>query len=246
MFKSKEKPVIEFISKYKYLKDIEEIRPVPAHKFIPEWWKNAPYSHSESRYNLEDGLVKQCPMFPELFSSGYILPMWADTVLSLKDGRWSAKCGKKDSPFQIGLFGNDQFVDYANYRFNGFSPKAVFQFVNPWEIKTTKGYSVFQFPLFYHFNNDFSVLPGTYDAHAVETDKLEVAYFGDQEEIFIKRGTPLVHYIPYKKEKIDYIIRDSNEKDEEIFLKNRMDRLSSFKSLYAKTRNRGWFDKTIV
>jgi hypothetical protein len=239
MFKSKEKPVIEFISRYKFLKDIEEITPAPAQKFIPEWWRNAPYSLSESKYNMQDGLVKQCPMFPDLFSSGYILPMWADTVISLKNNTWSAKCGKPDSPFQVNIFQNHEFLDYTDYKFNGFNARAVFQFVNPWQIKTPKGYSVFQFPLFYHFNNDFSVLPGTYDGNTVEADKLEIAYFGNEEEIFIKRGTPLVQYIPYKKEKIDYLIRDSNQDDEDIFLKKRIDGLTMFKSFYGQNRNRG-------
>jgi hypothetical protein len=239
MFKSKEKPVIEFISRFKFLKDIEEVRPVPAQKFIPEWWRNAPYSTNESKHSPEGGLVKQCPMFPDLFSSGYILPMWADTTLSFKNNEWRVKCGSINSPFIINAFSNDQFLKHSKYKFNGFNANAVFQFENPWQIKSTKGYSIFQFPLFYHFNNDFSVLPGTYDGNVVETNKLEVAYFGNEEEVFIKRGTPLVQYIPYKKEKIDYIIRDFNKEDEEDFLKNRVDRVGMFKNFYAQNRNRG-------
>jgi hypothetical protein len=240
-FKSKEKPVIEFISRYRFLKDIEEIQPRPAQKFIPEWWKKAPWDESmnESRYRPEGLLVKQCPMFPEFFSSGYILPMWADTTLFFKNNEWHARCGHVESPFIIDIFLNDQFLKHSEYKFNGFNANAVFQFHNPWKIKTTKGYSVFQLPLFYHFNNDFSVLPGTYDANIVDTNKLEVAYFGNEKEIFIKRGTPLVQYIPYKKERIDYLVRDSNKDDEDHFLKNKINKVTTFKNFYAQNRHRG-------
>lgn len=241
IFKSKEKPVIEFISSFKFLKDIEDVTPKPAQKFIPEWWKNAPWDKDmdSEKYRPQSGYVKQCPMFPDLFSSGYILPMWADTTLFVKNDQWGWECGSLNSPFKIGIFSKDQFLNHSNYRFNGFNPSAIFQFHNPWEIKATKGYSVFQLPLFYHFNNDFSVLPGTFDANTASQNKLEVAYFGNEKEIFIKRGTPLVQYIPYKKEKIDYIVRDSNRDDEDNFLKNQAYKMTMFKNFYAQNRNRG-------
>ena len=235
------KPQIEFISRYKFLLDVPEIQPKESKNFVPEWWRKAPWdkSMSEAKYRPESLYVKQCPMFPDLFSSGYILPMWADTTISFKDGEWKWKCGSMDSPFKINIFSSDRFLEYSEYNFNGFDANAIFQFSNPWKIKTSPGYSLFQLPLFYHFNKDFSVLPGTYDGNIVDTNKLEVAYFGNGEEIFIKRGTPLVQYIPYKKEKTDYIVRDSNKEDEEEYLKMKMQRMTIFKNWYAQNRNRG-------
>jgi hypothetical protein len=236
----KEKPKIEFISRFENLTTIEEIQPQPAHKFIPEWWKNFPWETNEdSRYRPDSLLVRQCPMFPDLFSSGYILPMWADTTLFYDEGNWSWKCGSANSPFKIDIFSNEKFLENANYKFNGVSANAVFQFHNPWQIKTTKKYYIFQLPLFYHFDNDFSVLPGTYDANTAETNKLEVAYFGNKKEIFIKKGTPLVQYIAYKKEKIDYVIREFNKDDIKNHSINFMNRATTFKSFYSKNKYKG-------
>jgi len=239
MFKKKEQPVIEFISKIPFLKDVDGVAPVAANRFIPDWWFDTPFSlPSDEKHYSDSRTVRQCPAFPDLFHSGYVLPMWADTTLyfNSKTKQWRWRCGSSPSPFKINFFEPHQFTDNTTYAFKSISASAIFQFENPWTIRTTKGYSLFQFPLFYHFNKDFSVLPGVYDPYSAETDKLEIAYFADDKEIFIKKGTPLVQYIPYKKEKVEAIIRDENENDRLIYQKKFIDRATSFKSWYAKNR----------
>jgi hypothetical protein len=238
----KEKAKIEFIARFKNLTDIEEIRPQPAHKFIPEWWKTSPWDIETNLSHRPEGhLVKQCPMFPDFFSSGYILPMWADTIIYFNENskEWLWKCGSTQSPFKIDIFQNEQFLKNQEYKMHGLSASAIFQFHNPWQIKTTSKYYIFQLPLFYHFNNNFSVLPGTYDASVALTNKLEVAYFGNAKEIFIKKGTPLAQYIPYKKEKINYIIRELNQNDINENEKGIIKRATMFKNFYAKNKYKG-------
>lgn len=239
--RKKNNPKVEFISRIEFLKDIEEIRPQPANKFIPQWWKEMPWDKNldQAKYRAEGSFVRQCPMFPDLFSSGYILPMWADTTLFYKDGEWRWKCGAVGSPFNITIFHPEQFLDNSEYKMNGVNATALFQLHNPWQIKTSKGYSLMQLPLFYHFNNEFSAMPGIYDSHIINTDKLEIAYYGDGKEIFIKKGTPLAQFIPYKKEKIDFVVRDITEQDEKDKLRLDIKRLTTFKNWYGQNRNRG-------
>lgn len=243
MWKKKEKPILEFIARIPELTDVEDIQPVPASKFIPKWWKNMPYANDLDVNSIrpESQLVKQCPAFPELFSSGYILPMWADTTLYYDDtsGMYQWRCGNLTSPFVIQIFRPDQFKDHVPYTFEGSKIVAVWQFVNPWEIRTSKGYSLFQLPLFYHFNDDYSVLPGTYDGFNVETNKLEVAFFANKKEIFIKKGTPLVQYVPFKKSTVDLVVREQTNEDIKRRLKMGIQRQTMFKSWYAQNRNRG-------
>ena len=243
MFNSKEKPVIEFISTIPGLSEIEDIQPKPSNNFIPEWWKNMPFDldMDKERYRFNSGIVKQCPAFPDLFSSGYILPMWADTTLYFdKDtGEYSWKCGAQNSPFEINIFEQDKFINHTDYSYKNKIANIIFQFVNPWYIRMPKGYSVFQLPLFYHQTEKYDILPGTYDGHNAITNKLEVAYFADKEEIFIKKGTPLVQYIPYKKENFDINIRDQNQNDLKNIDMDILKRMLQFKGWYAQNRNRG-------
>lgn len=217
---SKEKHTnnIEFICKIPYLKDIEEIQPKPASSYIPEWWRKIPYATDieENRLRPETLMARRCPSFPDYFSNGFILPMWADTTLyhDSKTGDWRWRCGNiLNSQFKIHLFEKERFQDYGSTYFNGKRASSIWQLINPWVIKTPPGYFVLQLPLLFHENTEFAAFPGTYDPNAVSTDKLELGLYVDNKEIFIKRGTPLVQYIPYKKEKFNLIIRDINEKD---------------------------------
>lgn len=232
-FNKKEKPMIEFISNIPFLSEIDnDILPKPANNFIPDWWKNVPFT---------DGKVRQCPAFPDLFSSGYIIPMWADTIFyynsETKECRW--QIGGVNSPFGLNVFHQSQFIDHFNHNFMGNKTVAVFQLVNPWTIRTPKGYSVMQLPVFYNLNSDYAALPGTYDGNLVHTDKIEMCYFSDKKEIFIPKGTPIAQIIPYKKIQIGHIVREANKNDFDIMNKNNLKRSVMFKNFYAQNRDRG-------
>jgi hypothetical protein len=56
-----------------------------------------------------------------------------------------------------------------------------------------------QLPMFYNFNGDFSVMPGVIDTDIHHIINQQVVYHGDGEEIFIKKGTPIAQYIPFKR-----------------------------------------------
>jgi hypothetical protein len=235
-------PVIEFISKIPGLASLEEVLPRPAHEFKPAWWRTAPYvQNEEDKVRVDSGNVRQCPAFPDLFNSGYILPMWADTTLYIdaETRQWRWRCGSKSSPFVINAFNPSQFTDHVNYSFKGSEiAKVVFQFINPWYMMLPPGYGMFQLPLFYHFTGDYSVLPGTYEAHNAQTDKLEVAVYSSAKEIFIKKGTPLVQYVPYKKTSIGMEVRDATEEDNKIDTIKMLRAGSNFRSWYGKSINK--------
>jgi hypothetical protein len=239
MFKKNEKDLIEFIAKVKGLSGIDEIKPVKSNKFIPQWWKNAPYEYEDAdKYRPKANGVKQCPAFPDLFSSGYILPMWADTTIFYDDEtkEWSYRCGAEWSSFKISIMTQDKFIDVSSYKYKGMEATAIFQFSNPWTIKVPKGYSVFQLPLFYENDREYSALPGIFDGFISEQGQIEIAYFGNKKEIFIKKGTPLVQYIPYKRTKLDLNVRELTEEDSFKFATNMLNRETMFKNWYAKNR----------
>jgi hypothetical protein len=221
LFKGKKELTdIEFLCDIEYLKDIEEVQPQPAVNFLPEWWKKMPYAIDieENKIRPERPTARRCPSFPDYFSNGFVIPMWADTTLyyNSKTGDWRWRCGNLlQSPFKIDIFESYRFQDYGSTYLNGQRAVAIWQFTNPWTIVTPPGYYVLQLPLFFNDNTDFATFPGTYDPYAVSTNKLEVAIYADDKEIFIKRGTPLVQYIPYKKEKFNLNVREKNEKDKE-------------------------------
>jgi len=201
---------ITFISTIDGLQDIEECRPQPAKNFIPNWFKDIPSSAPMT--------VKICPSFPDYFSQGYVLPMWADTKLHYNDD-FGAKCEISPLVPPITTHSNTQFIDYVKPSFKDVDGRFVFKFNCPWIIITEPGWSVLQLPLFYHFNKEFSVLPGVIDTDIHHEVNQQVLYHSDQENIMIKRGDPLALYIPYKRNKTKLDYRFMTNKDEKMFNK---------------------------
>lgn len=241
----KNKPKIEFLSNIEYLKDIEEIRPAPSSKFLPEWWKKIPYDTAieKNRYKALSMTARRCPSFVDYFSSGYILPMWADTTLyfNSQTKEWKWQCGNLiNSKFRIQFFDPSRFQDYGHTNFYEKKSVAVWQFINPWTIVASPGYFVLQLPLLFHESSDFAAFPGMYDPYAINTDKLEIAIFEADKEIFIKRGTPLVQYVLIKKENFDLIIRDKNDKDLAFEERKKTLKSTSFGTVYNQLKGKNF------
>jgi hypothetical protein len=212
MFKKEEKPKIEFVCSIPYLETIEECMPKPAHKFIPTWWKNLLVSKG-----YDTSTVKDCPSFPDFFSQGFIVPMWMDSILEYnkESDRWDAFAPSEMKPW--GIHPHSQFLDYTDAKMYGSKGSIVFKSESPWKIITPPGYSVMQMPLFYHFDDDFSILPGIVDTDIHHEMNQQVLYHGDGKKIFIKRGQPFVLYVPFKRTDYDMIIRTETEKDKARF-----------------------------
>ncbi len=220
---------IEFISIVEGLESVEECLPKPSKSFIPQWFKNAPYKIEETV------TVKNCPSFPDYFSQGYVLPMWCDVTLKYENNFWSWKT--PDSLFSWSCHDNDQFLDYVDASFNGIDANFVFKANCPWKIITSPGWSVLQLPLFYHFNKEWSVMPGIIDTDIHHEINQQVLYHGNSKEITIKRGDPFVMYIPFKRsKKIKLETRYQNKKDNNRFNSNSFDILTKFRpnGIYRK------------
>jgi len=206
---------IEFVSTIEGLEKIDECRPKPAKHFIPKWFKNIP--NIGSMPGIPEDTVKHCPSFTDYFSLGYILPMWADSILSYDD---SKDCWNYRST-TIGhweIHGNDQFLNYVDSYFNGVKGNFVFKAISPWRIITPPGWSVLQLPLFYHFNQEWSVLPGVIDTDIHHVINQQILYHGNGKEIRIAKGDPLVLYVPFKrKDTLDLDVRFQNKKDQKNF-----------------------------
>ncbi len=210
---------IQFVSTVEGLESIEECLPRPAKHFIPKWFKDIPPK--------KEFTVKSCPSFPDYFSQGYILPMWCDSILSYKDEtfNWETATNK----FSWAYHGNNQFIDYKKPTFNGIDGQFVFKANCPWRIITPPGWSVLQLPLFYHFNQDWSVLPGVIDTDIHHEINQQVLYHSNGKKIKINAGDPFVLYIPYKRsDSLKHEIIYQTEKIKKIFNKGDLRLAKSF------------------
>jgi hypothetical protein len=235
---------IEFISMLPGLEEIDECRPKPAKHFMPQWFKDVPYTLTPEQKLMPGAIsgegvstVKICPSFPDYFSLGYILPMWCDSKLvhDPESGAWNWKTASDN--FKWDVHGPNQFMKWANPSLHGSDANFVFKASCPWRIITPKGWSVLQLPLYYHFNQQYSILPGVIDTDIHHEINQQVLYHGDGSGIQINRGDPFVLYIPYeRKSKLGFEIRAKNENDDKLFKNKDVDISSKFppNGLYRK------------
>jgi hypothetical protein len=214
------KDVIEFVSTIEGLESIEECRPKPAKSYIPQWFKDIPSSSIDS--------VKVCPSFPDFFSNGYVMPMWTDSriVYNKDTDHWGQETSLPGNNIESHHKG--QMLDYVSPYFNGVEANFVFKANSPWRIITPPGWSVLQLPMFYHFNQEWSVLPGIIDTDTMHQVNQQILYHGDNKVISINRGDPLAIYIPFKREKLTLSVRSQTEKDRKKFRSNDMNILTKF------------------
>lgn len=185
---------------------IPECVPRSASEFFPKWWDETSTRNITGDSLLEkinpNKTIKMCPGIYEFMSEGIVIPMWCDSYLSVENGMIKIVTSSTEYP---------SWTTHSDSQFLNHSPawvkdeiKAVFKTLCPWFIKTPPGYSVYQMPLFYHFDRNFTVLPGSIQTDSNYQINQQVLFHGKETEIFIKRGTPLAVYIPYKRESLKY------------------------------------------
>jgi hypothetical protein len=218
MFNRKKEPLMTFLTNVPGLAEDPLCQPQPAMKFVPDAWKKVPRSSPIGEFPLsiqKRRTIKTCPSFVDWFTTGVILPAWCDMAFKYDKttDKWEAAMGAGTSPYDIKAHPHDQMLKYMDYKHRGEQAQLVFKLVSPWALTTPKGYSTLQLPLFYHADRDWQVMAGMWDSDLSITLDLQVAYFGNGQEVLIKKGQPLVHYIPFKREKINFITKLMNDKD---------------------------------
>ena len=211
-FGPKKEDIIEIWCSITGLKDVIPVQ--TAGHFIPKWYENMPKWNSKQvekldhfRKNVSNkGTVKRCPAIPEFMSMGFVVPLWCDLRVKIFDDgsfEWNTPEGR----FKFSQHPKNQLGEFLPKHAQ---PSLILKPDCPWYIKTPPGVSMFQFPMFYHFNPDFEVAPGVIwtDIHHEINQQM---MFKKKGEFLIQRGTPLAQYIPYRRENFSHEVKEENK-----------------------------------
>lgn len=227
---------IQIVATHEGMIDDKAIQPRPANKFIPSWWKSVPlYADTEYFSSIrKTKTVKTCPSFAHYFSKGFVVPAWCDMTITFNEEsqEFYIATGNLSSPYLIDLHPKNQFLEFADYSPFNIKTTAVFKLICPWRIITPNGWSVLQLPMFYENNREWSIMPGIIDTDVHHEINQQLAYTGSMKEIFIAKGEPLALYIPFKRNKEVYEIRQMSKKDNRRFAALRLKYASSWRNTY--------------
>ena len=227
--------IITFSSHEDYV-NLKEDLPVPIKTNIPDWYKKL--SHSPT-YRTAKG----CMPFLDTLTTGYLLKLPRDIYIQHNVENKETK--KKDS-FTHGAKIDPGYLHSRGLNINHDLSKDIhpidqlkgsphveknkslpfYKILNPWLIKTPPGYSCLFLPPMNNTDDRFSIIPGIVDT---DTFNIEINFpfliNGDkypQLETMLKKGTPYVQIIPFKRDSWKMKIKKKKSND-----------LVSSKALYA-------------
>lgn len=174
------------------------LSPVPAKKYLPEWYKSMSLYSNKNVPGMQGHslTLKGCQPFLDAISSGYYILLNADVVVSIdKDNNHIIEWRTESSIVSVHTIDQVMGVgvsnDYSNFPF---------KWNNFYVIKTPKNYS----SLFIH-PVGFNDLPFTSFSGVVDTDQFNIPVhfpflIKKDFEGVIKRGTPIIQVIPFKRD----------------------------------------------
>jgi hypothetical protein len=220
--------VIEFSAHEDYF-TLEEDHPTPIKLNIPEWYKKL-------NHTINAKTIKGCMPFLDTLTSGYLLKMPQDLYIRHNIDNENDRGDKfKDSLQTFGLNSESQILFAKGINLNsGIDSHQIkqlegspfidknknlpfYKILNPWKIKTPKGYScLFVSPL-NNTDDRFSIISGIVDTDVFPSEiNFPIVINGDKYpvlETVIKKGTPYVQIIPFKRDSWKMEIKSRNQKE---------------------------------
>lgn len=206
MFSSQEVKHITFI---KVNEVSDKYAPKPASKSIPEWYKKMEPSFPKERTPDSLPTIKKCIPVLDALTAGYILVTPCDVYVQMKDGEPTLQ---------------PTFDGYISHhpRKQGYKHPAVndYQFpkwINPWAIKTPKGYSTLFIPPVHNPNEWFVVLEGIVDTDNYSAPvNFPFVLKNPTREGLIPAGTPMVQAIPFKRDEWESSISEDSKEAKQV------------------------------
>lgn len=178
--------------------------PSPSLRFIPEEYKKMMrYAGLQSE---ESKTVKMCVPFLDCYTTGYIIPFPADIncFYDKENQKMNFELNSVMPDQFSGMFnvsGHNSHQISNDLRHNKRTIEAVFKFMNPWHVKTPRGYScIFTTPLNQNF--PFKLIDGIVDTddHPLPVNFPFYWTLDSEKTCVLKKGTPMVQVIPFKRE----------------------------------------------
>ncbi len=192
---------------------LEEYYPKPASFFVPEWYKEMNSYLTDKKIPSGDGntsgTIKKCMPVFDAITAGYIIVLPADVYVTQRiDEEGKSHPWFEWPSLDLVLFHIvEQAPNHPNRNDHFSYPK----WINPWGIKTPKGYSTF-FTQPVHRKSPFTIFEGIVDTDTYTAPINFPFVLNDYSfEGLIPAGTPIAQVIPFERQ--NWQMQIGNEKD---------------------------------
>ena len=215
----KRKITVDCFTSSKLVHDLFPI--APAKKHIPEWWKRLPVSYPvEVQNTLRNSALtmKKCPGVIDLFTTGFILPLWTDLIVETtteEDNlRLMWQFATQDPTWFINTSDYQQFVG----AFSGNFVQA--KITVPWFVREKTGVKFALTEPTWSINdpNSITIPPGVLDFKY--QNNINVNFFVEKTNtrLHLEAGQPLAHLIPLSDNDVEIKTHEvSNEEYQKMY-----------------------------
>jgi hypothetical protein len=219
---------IEFSAHEDYFA-LKEDYPSPIKLNIPDWYKKL-------EHTLTNHTIKGCMPFLDSLTSGYLLKMPQDFFVRHNIDNKDEKGNVIKDSFQA--FALHQSTSHLHAKYVNLNSSTeihnimqlegspyieknknlpFYKILNPWKIKTPKGYSCLFVPPLNNGDDRFSIIPAIVDTDVFPNEiNFPIVFNGDKYpvlETLIKKGTPYVQIIPFKRDSWKMSIKSRKQKE---------------------------------
>ena len=169
--------------------------PVPAKSVLPAWFRHLAGRDEAQVSATNNGLtIKRCLPFVDAMSAGWIIPLAAPVRLEISDGGTTVTAGWE--------FDRELVSNHASFQIAGspYEPHPPMKFHNYWTIRTPEGWSCLFLPPVNRPNGVIEVLSGLVDTDAY-TSPVNFPFVAVAPDgvYTLKKGTPLVQVVPFRR-----------------------------------------------
>jgi hypothetical protein len=198
-------PHIDFITNSK--DTLRDFKPVLAKSIMPEWWKKGKIDQYIRGEFVQT--IRACPAMDDWTKSGYYIVANRDFKILAGEERIHEEAntiGALDTSghlYESQSHPKDQMFNTFEYLGDDGPVKDAFKMRNPWNVKTPPGYSTLYLDPFLFQGRAFAAWQGIIDTDKmhVNQDNAQIIFYPRFNTSFtIKKGTPLVQCIPFKRE----------------------------------------------
>lgn len=181
--------------------------PVPAGKYLPEWFKHIPARSDRTRDGKGKFMMnaKKCLPMLDAMQVGFIIPMPIDQHLRVNHDCSQIVLSPTSTLFgKAAEFHDTEQVGGVSELFRSKPIK----FINPWVVKTPPGWSTLFIPPINHFDPRFICLGGLVDTDTYRKQiNFPARWLQPNYDGTIESGTPLVVAIPIKRQTLKHTTR---------------------------------------
>lgn len=170
-----------------------------ANQFFPEWWKKLPnkiQTETNSGLPVDQRTMKGCIGFTNLYTYGFIIPLWSDLLLQTHGQNYSYQFA--DNQSLIGFHPLDQMgVEFSQYTH--------VKLVSPWRIKEKTGVNFLYTGTPWNHPHDLTtqvIPPGLVEYKYQHTTNVNMLLKKGQRYSF-SAGRPMAHLMPMTEKEID-------------------------------------------